>query len=366
MVSEVIQTGLRMLIEVDFPISDLLVAIPFAFPAIIIGILTLLYQRFLPRTERKRNAILAGGIASILFAAFLLLYASYGSMPWVDGVQFGSYEFVMGVLREIHWILFSSVGMGLLYLLVVSLILASLTVKVLTPPDPDFVALSEGLKEARVKMTAMKDDSQKLEGENKQLKEFVAEKETALTSLQEQLDKITAEVAEREKRISEMEASLAEPVVDRSPELLQTIEQKERIISDLEKRVAQLQENLAAASAPAPAAPVADGRSEQLEITLQETQAKLQDYLRRAETAAEVSDSVISDLAELMSQVESSRLDSAAKVSVTNLIKNVGRAIGRVSETPPSGKSAPKVELIGAVMIVHEIVDGIKRMIRDS
>lgn len=366
MLSEVVQAGLTGLIVVEFPISDLLVAIPFAFPAIMVGILTLLYQRFLPQTDRKRNAILAGGLISILFAAFLLLYAAYGSMPWIDGVEFGSYRVVMGVLQDVHWILFGSVGVGLLYLLVISLILAGLTIKILTPPDPDFIALNEGLKEAREKLTTMKDDAQKLEGENKQLKEFLAEKEAALTSLQKQLVRITAEADEREKRISEMEASLAEPIIDRGPELLQTIEQKERMISDLETRVAQLQDNLAKASAPTPVVPLADGRSEQLEITLQETQAKLQDYLRRAETAAEVSDSVISDLAELMSQVESSQLDPAAKVSVTNLIKNVGRAIGRISEAPPSGKAAPKVELIGAVMMVHEIVDGIKRMIRNS
>jgi len=124
---------------------------------------------------------------------------------------------------------------------------------------------------------------------------------------------------------------MASPTPDREPELLETISQRDASIAELENRIQQLQSSLAEASTPAAMAPESGVKAEQLEASLQETQARLQDYLRRAETAAEVSDSVISDLAELMSQVEASGMDPSAKHSVVNLIKNVGRAIGRVS-----------------------------------
>jgi hypothetical protein len=368
LVSGITQANLSTLIIVEYPISDLLIAISFTFPLIVVGILAILYQRYLPRTDRQRNLILAGGLLCMLFSAFLLLYASFGMLPGFDQTA-GSYGIVMGAVQEAYWLIFSTIPMGILYLAVVSLIVASVAIKVLSPPDPDFVKLNEGLKEATEKFTKMNEDVQKLEGENKQLKEFVSEKETALSSLQEQLDTIKAEVSDREKRITEMEAAMATPTPDREPELLATIAQKDTAIADLNKKLEELQMALVEASKAA-AVPVAAGpdvRAEQLEASLQESQAKLQDYLRRAETASQVSDSVISDLAELMSQVESSGLESSAKQSVTNLIKNVGRAIGRVSEVPAGeARTEPKVELIGAVMIVHEIVDGIKKMIRES
>ncbi len=366
MVGGISQANISMLIDVEYPISDLLIAISFTFPFIVVGILAILYQRYLPRTERKRNLILAGGLICMLFSVFILLYASFGMLPGLEQTA-GSYGAVMGVLQEAYWFAFSSIPMGILYLVIASLIVASVAIKVLSPPDPDFVKLNEGLKEATEKFKKMNEDVQKLEGENKQLKEFVSEKESALTSLQEQLDTIKAEVGDREKRITEMEAAMATTAPDREPELLATIAKKDMAIADLSEKMEELQNALAEASKLTPVAAGPDVRAEQLEASLQETQSRLQDYLRRAETAAEVSDSVISDLAELMSQVESSGLESSAKQSVTNLIKNVGRAIGRVSEVP-AGKvrTEPKVELIGAVMIVHEIVDGIKKMIRES
>ncbi len=102
-----------------------------------------------------------------------------------------------------------------------------------------------------------------------------------------------------------------------------------------------------------------------LETKLKFDEAKLESLNRRAETATEVADSVISDLAHLISQVESSKLDAQAKKVIATLIESLGKAVNRVSR-PTGEKTAeePKVEIIGAVMMIHEIVDTVKKMTR--
>ena len=50
---------------------------------------------------------------------------------------------------------------------------------------------------------------------------------------------------------------------------------------------------------------------------------------------------------------------------MTDLVANLGRAMGRVV-APSDEKDIPRVELIGAVMMVHEIVDTMKKIIRNS
>ena len=54
-----------------------------------------------------------------------------------------------------------------------------------------------------------------------------------------------------------------------------------------------------------------------------------------------------------------------AKKSLVALVENLGRAMGRVSTTSADSKAEqPPVELIGAVLMMHEIIDGIKKIAR--
>ncbi|MFW9887207.1 MAG: hypothetical protein ACFFER_03440 [Candidatus Thorarchaeota archaeon] len=347
-----IVTGFQALIDIQFPEVDVLAVTPYVLPLIFIGAMILLYQRHLPQDSTRRNLLVAGGGGCLLVAIIVLVYAAFGGTPWMDFQDFGSWGQVMGIVQLLTDTLYGSIWMGVIYLFLISSIFAGIAYRTISPPDPDFVALRDVLKEAQNKMKSMKDNVQKLEGENKEMNEFLSEKENSLTALQGQLDAIREEVAEREAAMKAMEASLrsAGMSADQEQEFLQTISVKDQTISNLQAEIEMLRESGAATGA-------VDADS----------MAKLQDYIRRAETASEVSDSVISDLAELISQVESSPLDVSAQIALTSLIKTMGRAMGRVS-APPSGlvKADPKIELIGAVMIAHEIVDGIKKMTRGT
>jgi hypothetical protein len=349
--------GFRAAIDIEYPMKDVLAVTPYVLPLLFIGAVVLLYQRHMPQDSGRRNLMVAVGGVSLLAGIIMLLYAGFGGTPWVPGQDFGSYQEFMGVIQIMTDLLYGDIFIGTLYIGIVAIIFAGIASKVISPPDPDFVALRDVLKEAQDKMKSMKGDVQKLEGENKELTEFLTEKENSLNALQAQLDAIKTEVSEREAAMAAMEASITSAAVspDQEQEFLQTISEKDQTISNLQAEIELLK--VKAESAPS-AAPVAVDT---------EIMAKLQDYVRRAETASEVSDSVISDLAELISQVESSPLDVSAQIALTNLIKTMGRAMGRVS-APPSGlvKAEPKIELIGAVMIAHEIIDGIKKMARGS
>ncbi len=349
--------GFHAAIDIDYPMVDVLAVTPYVLPLLFIGAVVLLYQRHMPQDSGRRNLMVAVGGGSLLAGIIMLLYAGFGGTPWVAGQDFGSYQEFMGVIQIMTDLLYGDIFIGSLYVGIVAVIFAGIASKVISPPDPDFVALRDVLKEAQEKMKSMKGDVQKLEGENKELTEFLTEKENSLTALQAQLDAIKTEVSEREAVMAAMEASMKSAAVspDHEQEFLQTISEKDQTISNLQAEIELLK--VKAESAPS-AAPVTVDT---------EIMAKLQDYVRRAETASEVSDSVISDLAELISQVESSPLDVSAQIALTNLIKTMGRAMGRVS-APPSGlaKAEPKIELIGAVMLAHEIVDGIKKMARGS
>jgi hypothetical protein len=347
--------GFHAAIDIGYPQVDVLAVTPYVLPLLFIGAAILLYQRHLPQDSGRRNLLVAAGGGSFLAGIIMLLYASFGGTPWISGHDFGTYPEFMGVIQIMTDLIYGNIFIGALYIVVIAAVFGAIASKVISPPDPDFVALRDVLKEAQNKMKSMKDNVQKLEGENKELNEFLSEKENSLTALQGQLDAIREEVAEREAAMKAMEASLSSAGMsaDQEQELLQTISVKDQTISNLQSEIEMLK--VKAESGAVPGAVDAD------------SMAKLQDYVRRAETASEVSDSVISDLAELISQVESSPLDVSAQIALTSLIKTMGRAMGRVS-APPSGlvKAEPKIELIGAVMIAHEIVDGIKKLTRGS
>ncbi|UCH03789.1 MAG: hypothetical protein JSW05_09345 [Candidatus Thorarchaeota archaeon] len=349
MVGSNTSTGITALIDIDFPMVDVLAVTPYVIPLLFIGTAVLLYQRHLPREALRRNLLVAGGLGCLVAACVMTLYAAFGGTPWVPGQDFGSWLAFMGAIQLMTDLLYGSVYVGVIYIILISVIFAVVAAKVISPPDPDFVALRSDLKETQDASKSIKADMQKLEEENKRLQEFLSERESSLTAVQAQLDAIKDETAERERAMVQMQAKLADTVSspEREEELLMTITHKDQTISDLQSEVAHLKLQVESAAA------------------VPDSDSKYRDYVRRAQTAVEVSDSVISDLAELISQVESSSLDVAAQIALTTLIKSMGRAMGRVSEAA-GGAAEPRIELIGAVMMAHEVVDAVKKLTRGT
>ncbi|MFX1265024.1 MAG: hypothetical protein ACFFH0_06565 [Promethearchaeota archaeon] len=349
MVGSNISTGITALIDIDFPMVDVLAVTPYVIPLLFIGTAVLLYQRHLPREALGRNLLVAGGLGCLIAACVMTLYAAFGGTPWVPGQDFGSWWEFMTVIQWMTDLLYGSVYAGVIYIILISVIFAVVAGKVISPPDPDFVALRSDLKETQDASKSIKADMEKLSEENKRLQEFLSERESSLTAVQAQLDAIKDETAERERAMAQIQAKLADTVSspEREEELLVTITHKDQTISDLQSEVAHLKLQVESAAA------------------VPDSDSKYRDYVRRAETAAQVSDSVISDLAELISQVESSSLNVAAQIALTTLIKSMGRAMGRVSEAA-GGAAEPRIELIGAVMMAHEVVDAVKKLTRGS
>ncbi len=362
------------LAQIDFNAdfgSNLVAILPYALPLIFGGIMLLLFQRYLPREEPKRNVLLFVGIVGVGSSVLMILYAGFGSM-WVT---FGSYNIFISILQRLTLMAFTySIIYSMIYLLGTILIFSYLANYVISPPNPDFVKIQESLKDVRETVEKTTKEKKELEVENKRLNEFLKEKEESLALLSSELDALKASVGERDSSIAEMEARLrATPPEESSEaeqELLVTISKKDQTISKLQSEIADLKLILEGSEKQKGTSEVAEAtgdvmaKIQQLEEQLNSANSKLADYGRRSETANEVSDSVISDLAELISQVQGSGLDDSTKKVLTSLIEGLGRAMGRISAVSADKDDSPKVELIGAVMMVHEIVDGVKKLSR--
>ncbi|MBY8998794.1 MAG: hypothetical protein KGD60_13790, partial [Candidatus Thorarchaeota archaeon] len=281
---------------------------------------------------------------------------------------FGSASTFGNLLQLLTDIFFGSIWSSLLYVVGFVVVLSVIGYYVISPVDPDLVALRDELKGSKDESKTSKEELQKLEVENKKLNEFVSEKEESLTALEGELEVIKAEIGERETSIALMEEQLkagpaATPVTDTSS--VEKIKMKDALIESLETEIADLR--LAAeGSTRSPTATVDDSIVPELSRKLSEAQTKWEDLSRRAETASEVSDSVISDLVELISQVESSNQSDGGKKALVSLIESLGRSMTRVArDIGDSHGEAPKVEMIGAIIMVNEIVDTIKKMVRE-
>ncbi len=355
--------------------SNLVAVFPYALPLLFGGILLLLYQRYLPHEERRRNIILLVGILVLATSFLMILYAGFGSMWWgPDELTFGSYDLFMAILQRLTMMAFSySIVYSMIYLAGVIIIFTLMARYVISPPNPDFEVLRDQLKDLADTADEVQSEKQGLEAENKRLNEFLKEKEETLTLLHSELDALQASVGDRDLSLAEMESRLTEtpaPLEDRGAEqeLLETISNKDKTISNLQSELADLHLIIEGGTSPDAASVQASvdvsDKLKQLEHQLKVAELKVSDYNRRAETASEVSDSVISDLAELISQVESSHLEDPTKRALSNLIEGLGRAVGRISSRPADADDSPRVELIGAVMMVHEIVDAVKKLAR--
>ncbi len=368
MVSPGITSGISALIDFEFPGSDLAAVVPYVLPLIFVGIVFLLYQRYMPREERNRNLLVLGGIVCYALAFMLVLYAGFGAVWWgADELTLGSWSQFVGVLQFITDSVFGMVFIGVAYIVIIGVLFAVLANRVIAPPNPDFASLKQELAAAKDDAKGYKPEIQRLESENKKLSEFVSEKEANLSTFQGEIESLKTLVAEREAAHMELEAQLeaaaspAEISDDKENELLVTISAKDQRIGILQSELANLR--LIMESAEKDATVGGGEKVTQLKADLKTRESMIEDYNRRAQTATEVADSVMSDLALLISQVEGSSIDASAKVALTNLIENLGKSMGRVTG-PPSERDKPKIELIGAVMMAHEIVDSIKKMTR--
>lgn len=367
--SPTVISGYELLVDFGTPMDDIVATLPYVLPLLFFAAILILYQRHLPQDELKRNLMVLFGIVSILISGGLLVYAASGALWWT----FGSWPFFSGALQVITNIIFGNTISSLIYVVVVGILFTIFAYFVISPPEPDLAGLREDLKLTRDVAQLSKRAIHKLEGENKKLTEFISEKEESLTTLEGELEAIKAEVGERETSIKLMEDQLKGKVVPSKveDELRVQLQERDLSIESLQTEMADLrlvlEKTETAAVTAEPAAPVIDdGKVKELEAKLLDIQAKWADLTRRSETASQVSDSVISDLVELISQVEASDREDSAKQTIISLIEGLGRSMTRVSrEAGEVQLDEPKFEMIGAILMVNEIVDAIKKMVRE-
>jgi predicted nucleic acid-binding Zn-ribbon protein len=357
-----IHAGFQLLITFGKPMDDILAIAIFAFPLAALAIILLVYQRHLPRENLTRNLMVISGIVGLCAVFIGVLFAASSALPW----NFGSWNtFAYGLQLLIDFV-FGSVITSLLYILGCIVFFAILAHYIIAAPEPDLVALRAELKASKEDVKLAKDTVQRLEVDNKRLNEFLSEKETSLANLEGELERIKAEIGEREDSISLMEEQLKVKAVpsDSESRLRTQLQEKDVSIEALQSEIADLRlvlENADTSSVPSKG----NEKMIELEKKLNETQTRWADLIRRAETASEVSDSVISDLVELISQVQSSKKEDSAKQILISLIEGLGRSMTRVSrEIGDVRADEPRVEMIGAIIMTNEIVDAIKKMIR--
>ena len=374
--SPTVISGFELLVDFAAPVDDIVATLPYVLPLLFFATILILYQRHLPQDELKRNLMVLFSIVCIILATGLVLYSASGALWWT----FGSWASFSAVLQAITNFIFGSAATSIVYVVAVGILFAVFTYFMITPPEPDLAGLREDLKLTQEVAQLSKQAIFKLEGENKKLTEFIGEKEESLASLEGELEAIKAEVGERETSIKHMEDQLKGKIVPSKveDELKAQLVERDQSIESLQVEIADLRlvlentETVAATGEPAP--PVApsesvidESRVKELEVQLQVIQAKWEDLGRRSETASQVSDSVISDLVELISQVESSKRDDSAKQTIVQLIEGLGRSMTRVArEAGEPQFNEPKIEMIGAILMVNELVDAIKKMMRES
>lgn len=363
----IVLSGYELLVNFGTPMDDIVATLPYVLPLLFVAAILILYQRHLPQDELKRNLMVLFSIACILISGGLIIYAASGALWWT----FGSWPFFSGVLQLITDVIFGNTITSIIYVVVIGILFTVFAYFVISPPEPDLAGLREDLKLTREVAQLSKKAIYKLEGENKKLSEFISEKEESLATLEGELEAIKAEVGERETSIKLMEDQLKGKVVPSKveDELRVQLQERDLSIDSLQTEMAELRLVLENAAAE-PAAPVAtmvdDGKVKELEAKLLDIQAKWADLTRRSETASQVSDSVISDLVELISQVETSDREDSAKQTIISLIEGLGRSMTRVSrEASEVQLDEPKFEMIGAILMVNEIVDAIKKMVRE-
>jgi hypothetical protein len=321
----------------------LVAALPFVVPAIIIGILLFMFQRGLDQTSLKRNVSLILSVLLFGGSFLLVLYAAFG-----ETYSFGSYGTVMAVLQILTDAIFENILVGIVYLVGVGIIIGLTAKFTMVPLEPDVAAMISEIDETKGLNEKLQSDLNEIEAENKQLQVFLSEREDSLSAIQSELEAMRTAVASA--------ATIEEPPeVDQ--DLLASISEKDEQIQLLEGKILELDAKLMEQGEKVPDAVIPPEMIEQ--------QRTLQEFNRRAETATQVADSVISDTLEVISMIQSSNLDESAKLTLIKLIENLSKSLTKVAGAPElKDQHEPKIEMIGAVMMVHEIVDVVKKMTR--
>ncbi|MHA1576402.1 MAG: hypothetical protein ACTSU3_03490, partial [Candidatus Thorarchaeota archaeon] len=236
MVSLDIVRDFDALIDFEFPVSDLVAVLPYVFPLIFIGTTFILFQRFMPQKDLKRNVLWISSLGCFITASVLVLYSGFG-------FSFGSWWGFVTLLQGLTDIVFGSVITGTLYIVSIAIIFALVARSVIAPPDPDFTSLREELKQTQDASSSSIEKLQKLEAENKKLHEFLSEREELLATLQgevESLKLITGDDVPLPEPKLEEPVSPGEIDGDMERDLLFTVSQKDQTISRLQSEIADL------------------------------------------------------------------------------------------------------------------------------
>jgi len=355
--------GFNLLVNFGTPMDDIVATLPYVIPLMFLAITLLMYQRHLSQESRQRNLMVFFSILFLILSFGFLLYASSPALSWT----FGSWAIFSSGLQVITDFIFNSVGTSLLFVFLLGSLFTVIAYFVISPPDPDLSGLREDLKLTKEVAHLSKQAVQKLEAENKKLNEFIVEKEQTLAALEGELEAIKTEVAERETSIEIMEEQLKSKPSSTSPTedaLKSQIAERDLSIESLQSELAKLR--LAIDNVEKTGVASDSDKMNELNQQLQGMKVRWEDLLSRSETASEVSDSIISDLVELISQVEASGREDMVKETMVSLIEGLGRSMTRiVREAGNIDAGEPKIELIGAIIMVNEIVDAIKKMIRE-
>ncbi len=339
-------SGILLAIDYTSPVDALVAVSAYAVPLMVFGIFLLFYQRNLPQEDLLRNIIVITGVLSLVGTALAILYAGFGSMWWgPEGLTFGSWGTFVAALRIGTEFIFGGIWLGVLYLIGVGFFMVILAYFVVSPVEPDVVAMRRTISEARAEADALRSQLQELEAENKRLNEFLVQREDRLAELEKELSGLRDELARLESEAPSEEKFRAD------------IAERDERIRQLQAEVQQLRGELA--SRPAV---VDDASLEKLRSQLAELQKDLEELRNRSETATQVAESVISDTDEVVRSIEESSLEPRVKETLVTIVRDLDDALKRVSGPPTDDR--PRVEMIGAVMMLHEIVDSVKRLTR--
>ena len=152
MTNHLTSVGYELLVDFGIPMDDIVASLPYVIPLLALAILLFLCQRHLPQAAMKRNIILCVGILSFGVAMIAVIYSTFGTI-----LGFGSATTFGRFLQLLTDIFFGSIWSSLLYVVGFVVVLSVIGYYVISPPDPDLVALRDELKSSKDSSKSSKD-----------------------------------------------------------------------------------------------------------------------------------------------------------------------------------------------------------------
>ena len=156
MTNHLTSIGYQLLVEFEIPMDDIVASLPYVVPLLALAILLFLYQRHLPQSATKRNIILCVGILSFGVAMIAVIYSAFGAT-----FGFGSATTFGNFLQLLTDIFFGSIWSSLLYVAGFIVVLSVIGFYVISPVDPDLVALRDELNGSKNESKTSKEELQK-------------------------------------------------------------------------------------------------------------------------------------------------------------------------------------------------------------